>query len=213
MLKVGLTGGLACGKSTVAAMLAEKGCGLVNADRLGHEVIAPLGPAHDTVVAAFGRDILDAHGRVDRARLAARVFGDAGQVRRLNELVHPHILAGIEEAAREFAGRNANGILVIEAALLLEAFADSRVDKVVVVDCTEQQQVERFQAKGGTAGEARRRMAAQMARAERLRRADFVVDASGSLEDTRRQVDALYTKLLRLAKAAPGKERRRIHHG
>jgi len=207
VLKIGLTGGLACGKSTVAAMLAEKGCGLVNADRLGHEAIAPGGPAHDAVVAEFGRDILDAQGRVDRVRLAARVFGDAERVRRLNELVHPHILAGIEEAARESARRDANGILVIEAALLLEAFADSRVDKVVVVDCTERQQVERFQAKGGTAEEARRRMAAQMSPAERLRRADFVVDASGSLDDTRRQVDALYRRLLRLASGDPSEPR------
>lgn len=200
MLRVGLTGGLACGKSTVAAMLAEKNCGLVSADRLGHEAIAPGGPAYEAVAAEFGRDLLDGEGRVDRARLAARVFGDPEQVRRLNELVHPHILRRIEEAAREFASRQPHGILVVEAALLLEAFADSpdsgsRVDKVVVVDCAEEQQVERFQAKGGTAEEARSRMAAQMSRAERLRRADFVVDTSGSLEETRRQVDALYDHL------------------
>ena len=215
MLKVGLTGGLACGKSTVAALLQEKGCGLIDADRLGHEAIAPDGPAHSDVVAEFGRDILDGEGRVDRARLAACVFrdrqgadrrgggdrqrGDPQQVRRLNELVHPHILRRIEEEARKFADHHSEGILIVEAALLLEAFAESQVDKVVVVDCAEEQQIQRFQAKGGTAGEARRRMAAQMTRAERLQGADFVVDTSGPLEQTRRQVNVLYQRLVREA--------------
>ena len=209
MLKVGLTGGLACGKSTIAALLQEKGCGLIDADRLGHEAIAPGGPAYSAVVAEFGRDILDGEGRVDRVRLAACVFGDRQggdrqggdrqQVRRLNELVHPHILRRIEEEARKFAERHSEGILIVEAALLLEAFAESQVDKVVVVDCSEEQQIQRFQAKGGTAEEARRRMAAQMTRAERLRRADFVVDTSGTLEQTRRQVNTLYQRLVREA--------------
>ena len=210
MLKVGLTGGLACGKSTIAALLQEKGCGLIDADRLGHEAIAPGGPAYSDVVAEFGRDILDGEGRVDRARLAACVFrdrqgggdrqrGDPQQVRRLNELVHPHILRRIEEEARKFADHHFEGILIVEAALLLEAFAESQVDKVVVVDCAEEQQIQRFQAKGGTAGEARRRMAAQMTRAERLQGADFVVDTSGTLEQTRRQVNTLYQRLVREA--------------
>ncbi len=204
MLKVGLTGGLACGKSTVAALLQEKGCGLIDADRLGHEAIAPDGPAYSDVVAEFGRDILDGEGRVDRARLAACVFGDRQggdpqQVRRLNELVHPHILRRLEEEARKFADHHSEGILIVEAALLLEAFAESQVDKVVVVDCSEEQQIQRFQAKGGTAEEARRRMAAQMTRAERLRRADLVVDTSGTLEQTRRQVNTLYQQLVREA--------------
>ena len=204
MLKVGLTGGLACGKSTVAAMLQEKGCGLINADRLGHDAIAPGGPAYSAVVAEFGRDILDSEGRVDRTRLAACVFrdrqwGDPQQVRRLNELVHPHILQRIEEETRKFAHRHPEGILVLEAALLLEAFAESQVDKVVVVDCAEEQQIQRFQAKGATAEEARLRMAAQMTRAERLQRADFVVDTSGTLEEARRQVNVLYQQLVREA--------------
>lgn len=197
MLKVGLTGGLACGKSTVAALLQAKGCGLINADHAGHEVIAPGGPAYDAVVAEFGHEILDPQGRVERPRLAARVFGDPERVRRLNSLVHPHISARIEQATREFAARQPHGILVVEAALLLEAFADARVDKVVVVECTEEQQVERYQAKGGTAEEGQRRIAAQMPRDERLRRADFVVDATGSLEQTRVQVDKLYRELQR----------------
>ena len=204
MLKVGLTGGLACGKSTVAAMLQEKGCGLLSADQLGHEAIAPGGPAYAAVVSEFGRDILDSEGRVDRARLAACVFGDREggdpqRVLRLNELVHPHILRSIEQETSNFADRHPEGILVVEAALLLEAFAESRVDKVVAVDCAEEQQIERFQAKGGAAEEARRRMAAQMTRAERLRRADFIVDTSGTLEQTRRQVNVLYQQLVREA--------------
>jgi len=195
VLKVGVTGGLACGKSTVAAMLAEKGCGLINADGLGHQAITPGEPAYEAVLAEFGRDLLDAQGRVDRARLAARVFSNPERVQRLNQLVHPHILQRIEQEARAFARLHPDGILVIEAALLLEAFAEARVDRVVVVDCSEQQQVERFRAKGGTAEEARQRMAAQMSRAERLRRAHYVVDTTGTLEETRRQVEDLFEKL------------------
>lgn len=206
MLKVGLTGGLACGKSTVAAMLQARGCGLINADHLGHEVIEPGGPACEALLAEFGRDIADGNGRIDRPRLAARVFGHPERVRRLNELVHPHIRRRIEQESREFAARQPQGILVLEAALLLESFGKPRVDRVVVVDCDERRQVERFEAKGGTAEEARRRIAAQMSREERLKRADFVIDASGPLEDTRRQVDVLYEKLVAAAFRPPSED-------
>ncbi len=195
MLFVGLTGGLACGKSTVAAVFREKGAGLVNADVLGHEAIRRGRPAYEALLAEFGRDIVDAEGEIDRARLAALVFGDTKRVRRLNGIVHPAIRTMIGEHRDAFAAEHPDGILVLEAALLLEAFAEASVDKVVVVDCSEEQQVDRFVRKGGTAENARRRMQAQLTRAERLRRADYVIDGSGSIDDTRRQAARVYEEL------------------
>lgn len=195
MLTIGLTGGLACGKSTVARRLRQRGCTLLNADALGHEAIAPGGPAYEAVLAEFGGDLRDPSGQIDRKMLAERVFGRPDRVQKLNELVHPHIRRRIRESVDSFALAQPNGILVVEAALLLEAFADPVIDKIVVVDCTEEQQVERFRQKGGTAEEARRRMAAQLPRRERLARADYVIDASGSLDETLRQVDRLYDEL------------------
>jgi dephospho-CoA kinase len=195
MLIVGLTGGLACGKSAVAARLRDKGCALISADRFGHEAIARGGSAYEAVLEEFGRDLAGEQGVIDRARLAARVFSRPERVQRLNELVHPHIRRRIGEAIADFARQKPRGILVLEAALLLEAFAESGVDKIVVVDCTEEQQIERFRQKGGAAEEARRRMAVQMPRGERLQRADYVIDATGSVQDTLDQVDRLYEEL------------------
>jgi dephospho-CoA kinase len=203
LLTIGLTGGLACGKSTVARGLEEKGCALVTADLLGHEAIAPGGRAHAAVLAEFGQDLGDAGGQIDRRRLAERVFDQPDRVQKLNELVHPHIRRRIREHIDSFRRAHPDGILVVEAALLLEAFADPAIDKIVVIDCTEEQQVARFGQKGGTAEEARRRMAVQMPRAERLARADYVIDASGSIDETLRQVDRLYEQLRNL-KQRPG---------
>ncbi len=205
MVKVGVTGGLACGKSHVAAVLREKGCEVVNADELGHLAMEPGGPVYEAVLAAFGRDLVDREGRIRRPLLAQRVFGgpggaaEPGQVARLNALVHPPIMAQVEERCREFARRNPRGILVVDAALIFEASAEKYFEKMIVVDCTPEQQVERFTAKGlGSPEEARQRMAAQLPREEKLRRAHFVVDASGSREETRRQVEAIYDQLLKL---------------
>jgi dephospho-CoA kinase len=195
LLTIGLTGGLACGKSTVARRLEEKGCALVRADLLGHEAIAPGGPAHAAVLAEFGQDLGGAGGQIDRQRLAERVFDQPDRVQKLNELVHPYIRRRIREHIDSFRRAHPDGILVVEAALLLEAFADPAIDKIVVIDCTEEQQVARFGQKGGTAEEARRRMAAQMPRTERLARADYIIDASGSIDETLRQVDRLYEQL------------------
>jgi dephospho-CoA kinase len=200
MLFVGLTGGLACGKSTVAEVLAAKGCGWLSADTLGHEAIGRGQPAYAQLLAEFGPGILGEDGEIARAKLAALAFSGADRLERLNEMVHPTIRRLIAERARQYAARHPGGILVLEAALLLEAFAEAGVNKVVVVDCGEEQQVERFLSKGGSAEEARRRMAAQFTRAERLARADFVIDASGSVEQTRKQAEDLYQKLRELAK-------------
>jgi len=196
MVKVGLTGGLACGKSTVAEVLREEGCEVLDADRLGHLAIEPGGPAYQAVLDAFGADLLDQEGRIRRPMLAARVFQQPAQLARLNALVHPAIMAQVEEHCRDFRRRHPRGILIVDAALILEAGMDRRFDKLVVVDCEPEQQVARFVGKGlGSEEEARRRMAAQLPREPKLSRADFVLDSSGSLEDTRRRARELFQTL------------------
>lgn len=202
MLFVGLTGGLACGKSTVARVLAARGCVLLNADELGHEAISRGQPAYNELVKEFGAGILKEDGEIDRHRLGALVFGDQDRVRRLNQIVHPAIRRLIAERVRQFASQQPDGLLVLEAALLLEAFSEANVDRVVVVDCAEEQQVERFAAKEGSAEEARQRMAAQFSRQERLARADFVIDGSGTIEHTQKQAEELWETLRGLAPAA-----------
>lgn len=196
MLKVGLTGGLACGKSTVAEVLREAGCEVLDADRLGHLAIEPGGPAYQAVLDAFGADLLDADGKIRRALLGQRVFQQPEQLARLNALVHPAIVAQVEERCRDFRHRHPRGILVVDAALIFEAGMEGHFDKIVVVDCDPEKQVARFVGKGlGSEEEARRRMAAQLPREQKLSRADVVVDSSGSLEETRRRARELFQTL------------------
>jgi dephospho-CoA kinase len=199
MLKVGLTGGLACGKSTVAEVLREMGCEVLDADRLGHEAIEPGGLAYQGVLDAFGADLLDAEGKIRRPLLAERVFQEPARLAQLNALVHPAILALVEERCLDFRRRHPRGILVVDAALILEAGVAQRFDKIVVVDCASEQQVARFVGKGlGSEEEARRRIAAQLPREQKLSRADFVLDSSGSLEETRQRARGLFQKLSQL---------------
>lgn len=196
MLKVGLTGGLACGKSTVADVLREHGCEVVDADRLGHQAIEPGGPAYQAVVDAFGKDLLDLEGRIRRPLLGQRVFGAPEQLERLNALVHPAIIALAEVRCRAFRKSHPQGILVVDAALIFEAGMEKRFDKIVVVDCAPDQQATRFAAKGlGGADEARRRILAQLPREHKVSRADYVLDSSGSVEDTRRKAHDLFQTL------------------
>ena len=199
MLKVGLTGGVACGKSTVAAMLSEMGCEVVDADQLGHQAIAPGGPAYQAVLDAFGSILADAQGPISRPLLAERVFARPAELARLNAIVHPAIMELVERRCREFARRNPRGILVVDAALIFEARVEKRFQKVIVVDCTPEQQAARFVARGlGGEEEARSRIAAQLPRKVKLACADFVVDSSGALEETRRQVEEIYQELRKL---------------
>jgi dephospho-CoA kinase len=202
MLKVGLTGGVATGKSTVADVLRQKGCEIVDADRLGHAAIDPRGPAYDAVVAEFGPQILGTGcdtGKIARPKLAAIVFGNPERLARLNALVHPAIVELIERQCRAFLRRNPRGILVVDAALILEAGMKDRLQKLIVVDCDPEQQVARFVERGlGTAEEARRRIAAQMPREKKLAAADYIVDSSGTIEQTRERAEQLYEDLRKL---------------
>ncbi len=184
MLRVGLTGGIACGKSQVLRRLAARGLATLDLDRVAHDVMAPGGVAYDDVVAAFGSDILAPDGRIDRVALGGIVFGDPAARSRLDALVHPRVR---EEEARRAARLAAEGheVLVSDGALLVEAGVHLRFDRLVVVHCPPDVQKERLMARDAIpAAAARSRLEAQMPIAEKRRFAHLEVDTSGSLSQT-----------------------------
>jgi dephospho-CoA kinase len=199
MLSVGLTGGIATGKTAVVAMLRELGCRVLEADKIGHQMIEPGGVAYQEVVREFGPGILTPEGMVDRQKLGPIVFGDAKRLARLNAIVHPPIL---EEQSRQLAAieqADPHAIAVVEAALLIEAGFDRKLEFLVVTWCTPEQQLARLTQPGTGRGlsivQAQQRIAAQMPVEEKRRRANVVIDCSGTLEHTRVQVIALFAKL------------------
>ena len=199
MLKIGLTGGLACGKSFVGEALASYGCYLIRADELGHEALARGGAAFEPAVAEFGCDILDPAGEIDRRRLAARVFGDAEALARLNRLVHPAVQRREEQLMAEFRAREPQGIAVVEAAILIENGRYKSFDRLILVTCSEEQQVARAIHRGGLdEAEVRARLSRQMPLAEKRKFADFVIDTSGAKQETLRQTRAVYETLRRI---------------
>jgi dephospho-CoA kinase len=199
MLKVGLTGGLASGKSFVGEALAGYGCLLIQADELGHAVLAPGGEAYEAVVREFGREILTGDGAIDRRALAARAFGDAGRLARLNALVHPAVIQREDESIAAFGAAHPDGIAVVEAAILIETGSYARFDKLILVTCAEQQQVERaLRREGALESDIRARISRQMPLDGKRKYADFVIDTSGEKEDTLRQTRAVYDVLRRI---------------
>lgn len=199
MLKVGLTGGLACGKTFVGGELARLGCLLIRADELGHEVLAPGGAAYEDVVREFGRGILDGEGKIDRPRLAAQVFNNPERLAVLNSLVHPPVQRREEELIAAFAAVEPHGIAVVEAAILIETGSHKRFDRIVLVVCGERHQIERAVARGATPEEALARLRRQMPLAEKRKFAHYVIDSSGDKEDTLRQTHEVYEQLRREA--------------
>jgi dephospho-CoA kinase len=196
----GLTGGVACGKSTVARMFEDLGAKIIDADRLAHELSrAPL-PAYKEVVSRFGSEILDSYGEIDRRRLGSVVFADGEKLRQLSAILHPRIIERIEELAVSFHILAPHAVVLVDAALIYEAGIEKRFTKTVVAWCRPEQQLERLMAKAHvTREEAERRIAAQMPTEEKRRRADYVIDCSGSLESTRQQVENLFAQLKTLA--------------
>ena len=196
---MGLTGGLASGKSFVGEALAGYGCFVIQADELGHEVLAPGGEAYEAVVREFGSEMLEATGRIDRRQLAARVFGNPEALARLNALVHPPVVRREERLFAEFAVREPKGIAVVEGAILIENGSYHRFDRLILVTCSEDQQVQRAMHRDGvTEGEVRARLSRQMPLAEKRKFAHFVIDTSGLKEDTLRQARAVYEELRRI---------------
>jgi dephospho-CoA kinase len=196
MLKVGLTGGLASGKSFVGEALTGYGCLVVEADQLGHQALGRGGAAHDAVIAEFGAEIVGDDGSIDRQRLAALVFHHPDKLARLNALIHPTVIHRQEELAAEFALQNPDGIFVFEAAILIETGSYRRFDRLILVVCDEEQQVERaMRREGALESVVRARLASQMPIEEKRKFAHFVIDTSGTKENTLRQTEAVYAAL------------------
>lgn len=194
MLRVGLTGGLATGKTFVGRELAKLGCYLIQADALGHQVLEPDGAAAAPVVQHFGQGILTG-GRIDRKKLADVVFHDTQQLEILNKIVHPLVFQLEEERAGEIAAADPRAIVVIEAAILIETGAFRRCEKVILTVCKPEQQIERAMARGLSEKDARSRLERQMPIEEKRRFADYIIDTSGVPESTVEQTRVVYTSL------------------
>lgn len=191
MLTVGLTGGIASGKSTVARMFADRGCITVDADALVAELYQPGHPGHDALVKTYGDGILAADRQIDRAKLSAIAFKDRESIAQLNALIHPIVMAEEGRRARQYAAAHEGDdvIYIVEATLLIEAGGRDRYDRIVVVDIAPGSQIDRGVGRGMSGDEVERRMRHQMPREERLRWADYVIDNSGTSAETEMQVD------------------------
>jgi dephospho-CoA kinase len=197
----GLTGGVASGKSTVARMFAELGTTIIDADRLGHELIRRGLPAYEEIVQRFGPQILNRSQEIDRKRLGTIVFRDPQKLQELNAILHPRIIEGVELLARAFHARDPRTVIIVDAALIYEAGIDGHFAKIIVAWCRPEQQIERLMTNASLSRrDAERRVTSQMPVEEKRRRADYEIDCSLRLGETRRQVETLYPKLARLAK-------------
>jgi dephospho-CoA kinase len=212
MLKVGLTGGIASGKSAVGEMFVAMGAHLVQADRIAHSLMRPGEAVYNEVVRHFGREILNSDGSVNRAKLAELAFGSAdkkgaSRVEELNRIVHPAVLRSQDEWMSETGRQDRYAVAIVEAALILEAGAGDRFDRLIVVTCDPEQRAARFAARQkidieAARKEVNRRMAAQLPDEEKVRAADYVIDNSGALEKTRDQAARIWEKLSAEAKNA-----------
>lgn len=198
ILEVGLTGGLASGKSTIGSMFSGLGCFVIDADHVVSELYEPGRAGHAAIVRAYGREMLRPDGTIDRQKLAQTAFASPEGAQRLNALIHPLVIE--EERRRMETERERDPerdrIFVVEATLLLESGGRERYDRIVVADADPATQLERAVARGMERRDAEQRIARQMTRAERLRQADYVIDTSGSLAGTERQVRDVHGRLL-----------------
>ena len=178
---IGLTGSIGTGKSEAARQLEALGASIISADQVGHEAYTPNTEAWEQVVAAFGDDILQDDGEIDRRKLGAVVFSDPGQLEKLNQIMHPRMARMVADKIEELRDQGVE-VVVVEAALLFEAGWDSFVEEVWVTDSTEQVVIERLKQRNGMSEEeARKRISSQMGRTERLERSDYVIENSGDM--------------------------------
>jgi dephospho-CoA kinase len=200
MLRVGLTGGLASGKSFVGHALAELGCHLIKADELGHQVLMPDGEAYDAVVNEFGNEILDEDRHIIRRKLGLLVWDNPERLAKLNSIVHPAVIAREEQMIAEIGKQDPAAIVVVEAAILVETGSYRRFDRLIVVVCTLEQQVERAMKRSAySREEVLARLKRQLPLEEKVRVADYVIDTSGAKENTLEQVKTLYESLRSLS--------------
>jgi dephospho-CoA kinase len=200
MLKVGLTGGYATGKSFVAGELARLGCHVIHADLLGHAVLQPGGAAYAPVIEAFGPEIVTAASEIDRRKLGSLVFERAELLEKLNRFVHPAVIKLEEEMMRDFEAQDPHGIAVIEAAILIEIGRDRIFERLILTACDEETQIARGMKRDHlTREEVLARLARQLPLAEKKRHAHYVVDTSGEKQQTIQQVETIFADLKRLA--------------
>ncbi len=195
MQKLGLTGGIASGKSWVANQLRELGFHVLDADLLGHQLIEPGQAAHDDVIHEFGSEILRDGYTIDRKKLGAIVFADRAKLAMLNSILHPRIEAAMNVQFDSWRAQGVTDPVFVEAALLVEAGMHKRLDGLVVVYCRPEDQVERLRARGLSEKEARHRITLQLSNEEKLKHATHKIDTSGTMQFTQEQVAALAQKL------------------
>jgi len=227
LLKVGLTGGIASGKSIVGEMFVALGAHLIKADLIAHDLMQPGKPVYDEVVRHFGREVLNPDLTVNRAKLAEAAFGALApgtahppsasfsapssipsRVQELNHIVHPAVIRAQDEWMEEIGRQDPKAVAIVEAALILESGAARDFDRLIVVTCTDEQRVVRFAKRQQLTIEAAReevvrRMAAQLPEARKVEAADFVIDNSGALDRTHEQVLNIWPKLLQAARRGP----------
>jgi dephospho-CoA kinase len=197
MLHVGLTGNIASGKSFAAAAFSALGANIIDADRVAHEVLALGTPTYLKIVDAFGEQILGPGREIDRKKLGQIVFSDANKRSTLNALTHPEVGAEIRRRISALEQSSSSGIIIVDAALMIETGGYKLYDCLIVVACDPSLQVSRLMSRDGlTEAEARARMASQMPMEEKLKLADYAIDTSGTLKQTDDQVKALYRDLL-----------------
>jgi len=207
VLRIGLTGGVACGKSTLAAMFSGLGAQVIDADRIVHELYRQGQVVHKKLVEHFGAGILSPDGEIDRSRLAALAF-EGGRVQELNRIVHPAVFQRQQEWMEDVSRRQPDAVAMVEATLILEAGGRSGYDRIIVVTCRPEQKVARYAARAaiseaGARAEVERRSKPQMSDAEKARQADYVIDNSGTLEAARQQAERIYAELASLAQGPP----------
>jgi len=200
MLRVGLTGSIAVGKSYVASVFEELGCHVLDADQTAREVVEPGTAGLQKVADTFGREFLTPEGTLDRQRMAELIFSDPEQRQRLNSILHPFIIARQDEILRQWESDDANGIGIVDAALMIESGGYKRFDKLIVVHCRPEVQLERLMLRTGLPqDEARKRVQSQMSQEEKQRHADYLIDTSDGFEITRNRTKEIYKQLRLLA--------------
>jgi dephospho-CoA kinase len=200
MLIVGLTGGVASGKTAVSQILKEEGAYIINADQIARELVLPHKPAWSELIRAFGQEILQEDGSIQRKKLADKVFADPKQRKFLNQILHPRIKEEMDRRAKEIGEKDPEAIVVIDAPLIIELGDHREMDKLIVVTSTQPQQIERLKDRDGTnPEEALRIVSSQMPLKEKLKFADYVIRNEGSMEETKKRAKEVYQELKKMA--------------
>jgi len=199
MLRVGLTGSIGVGKTFVASIFVELGCHVLDADQTAREVVMPGTPGMEAIVHEFGEQILNTDGTLDRKRLGALVFADENRRQRLNHILHPFIIARQDEILREWEREDPKGIGIVDAALMIESGGYKRFDKLIVVHCRPEVQLERLMLRDKLSrDEAQRRINSQMPQEEKQKFADYLIDTSDGFDPTRSRTVEVYNQLIRV---------------